>query len=69
MSGFCGTLTHDGPDAYWMPELRCSTFVPACEADLISGGHGGTILPTETLVYFERVKGKLEVRALAVTAN
>ncbi len=60
----CSTLMRDG-DAYWMPELRCSRFVPACEALLLSGGHGGTALPNEKYVFFRRVKGLLEVDAFA----
>jgi hypothetical protein len=68
-NGACSALTPDGQDAYWMTELACSSFAPACEIQLLSGGHGGTMLPQESYVFFERVKGKLRLRAFAANEH
>lgn len=64
----CGMLMNDG-SSFWMPELRCSKIVPACEAFLFSGGHGGTALPHETYFFLKRVGGKLELQAIAVNEH
>jgi hypothetical protein len=62
----CGGTMPDGASSTWMPELRCSKIVPACEALLFSGGHGGTALPHETYFFLKRVSGRLELQAVAI---
>jgi len=63
--GTCAALVPDGDQAYWMPEIACSKIAPACEIQLLSGGHGGTALPMLTQIFFDRVKGKLQVTSVA----
>ena len=48
-----------------MPEMACSRVVPSCEMTLLSGGHGGTVMPNEADYFFDRVGGKLELVAIA----